>query len=167
MLRARLKMSHLRTIIFPNILAAILLAGCTTNTIPVSPIPTNTIPGMNTNGSPTLEIIPSPTLLFDNHLKPIGVPLLDWKGIPVVPQAIAGEEYQDGSYSYTVNKSMEEGQAFYIQELTPRGWQPLNGGFQRKGDAAVGIFENDVTIINITISPDPNNSGVVVILHNN
>ncbi len=163
--RAGLKMSHLRTIIILFMGVVISMTGCNTNTI-FPPIPTNAAPA--TYIIPTLEIVPSPTLLFDNHLKPIGTPLLDWNNIPIMPQAIAGEEYQDGSYSYTINKSMEEVQAFYIQELIPRGWKPFNGEFERKSDGAVGIFEKDVTIINVTISPDPNNSdGVVVILHNN
>lgn len=157
-------MSRLQMIVFLHLLASISLVGCDAGRIPFPSITATVF--MNGDTRPTIAVSPSPTLPFDDHLRPVGVPLLEWKGIPVMPQAIAGQEYLDGSYSYTVNASMEDVQDFYIQELAPQGWQSPDGGFQGKGVASAGIFEKDGYMIIITIQPDPDHGdGVLVILH--
>jgi hypothetical protein len=117
---------------------------------------------------PTAVVPSSPTPPHSDILNPVGAPLAEWEGIPIMPQAIAGQKYLDGSYSYTISASMDEAQKFYLQEMAARGWRSIDGGFVVKGDGFVAIFEKDINVANITIRPGLGvKGGVVVILHVN
>lgn len=99
-------------------------------------------------------------------MHPVGLPLSDWSGIPVMPHSLNGQEFSDGGYSYTTISSVEDVQDYYLRELSGLGWQLFDIGFTEKGPASVGMFQNDVQLLNITIAPgDETDSLRVVILH--
>jgi hypothetical protein len=48
----------------------------------------------------------------------------EWKGIPIMPNAVAGEESVDGgigSYAFTIKENIATVQSYYINELTKKG----------------------------------------------
>src|SRR5262245_51134769 len=83
-----------------------------------TPIPTET-------SLPTLTNTPEPTITPTKTLVPLtetpsapvlrmpsGTPSSEWEGIPVMPNAIAGEGDSTGYY-FTINASLDEIQKFY------------------------------------------------------
>ena len=117
----------------------------------------------------TLEALPSvaPTFEaiatdFGSMLNPQGAPVQEWNGIPVMPQATAGEEFSErNTYSFKAPVTTQEVQDFYNQKLTALGWkQP----FSLPGGAEGGImaFQKDSSILTVTITPSDN--AVVVLL---
>ena len=53
---------------------------------------------------------------------PQSPPLSEWKGIPVMPQAIAGQE-SDGMYVYKIAVSAQDVKDFYTAQLLSLGWE--------------------------------------------
>lgn len=106
----------------------------------------------------TLQAIPSalPTFQalatdFGNFFNPQGTPVAEWNGIPIMPQATAGQEFDSTTYSFKVGATAQEVQDFYNTQLTGLGWTKsfsMPGG----ADAAVVSFEKDSTSLLITIA---------------
>lgn len=114
----------------------------------------------------TLQALPSlmPTVEafatdFGNTLNPQGTPVQEWKGIPVMPQAIAGQEFGE-TYSFKVNATVQEIQNFYNQELTALGWtQPFE--FPLEAEGGFLFFDKDSSVLTIFITPS---EGSMVVL---
>ncbi|MBN1979569.1 MAG: hypothetical protein JW918_19405 [Anaerolineae bacterium] len=91
----------------------------TTTPMPTStdtPVPTET-PAPETP-TPTA----SPTVAWDGLLpEPRGEPVSEWMGIPVMAEAIAGEEIR-GMYAYTVAVGPKEVETYYIEVMPMFGW---------------------------------------------
>jgi hypothetical protein len=110
----------------------------------------------------TLEALPSGMPNFQGYIDPQGTPAADWKGIPVMPQATAGEAAKDGSsYSFKVNTTIKEAEDFYKSELTKLGW---TSSFSLPGNdtATVLAFQKDSDNLVVTII-DVNGSVVVTL----
>jgi hypothetical protein len=112
--------------------------------------PTEAIPGAQPTQVPVGT--PGPGNIFD----PQGAPLSSWKDIPVMPQAVAGEE-AEGMYSFRVNASIKEVQDYYTAQLPPLGWQLLFSG-----DMPILVFTRNGQTLSVTISEQSN--GTVVLL---
>ena len=105
----------------------------------------------------TLQALPSavPTFealatQFGNFFNPQGTPVSEWNGIPIMPQATAGQEFDSTNYSFRVGVTAQEVQDFYNTQLTNLGWtQPFNipGG----AEAGLMLFEKDGQNLTITI----------------
>jgi hypothetical protein len=117
----------------------------------------------------TLEALPSvaPTIEalatdFGDFLNPQGTPVQEWKGIPIMPQATAGQEFTErDTYSFKAPVTTKDVQDFYNQKLTDLGWkQP----FSVPGGAEGGImtFQKDNSTLVVTITSSDNS--VVVLL---
>ena len=117
----------------------------------------------------TLEALPSvaPTIEalatdFGDFLNPQGTPAQEWKGIPIMPQATAGQEFSErNTYSFKAPVTVKEVQDFYNQKLTALGWsQP----FTLPGGAEGGImtFQKDNSTLVVTITSS--DKSVVVLL---
>jgi hypothetical protein len=106
----------------------------------------------------TLQALPSmaPTLQafatdFGESLNPQGTPVTEWNGIPIMPQATAGQEFDANNYSFKATATVTEAQEFYNEQLTGLGWsQPFSmpGG----EDAAFLLFEKDDKSLTIIIA---------------
>lgn len=99
--------------------------------------------GLATEIAPVQTFIPQ-----GNPLDPQSPPLSEWKGIPVMPQASAGDE-SDGTYSYKVAATVQEAKDFYAARLPPLGWEesismPL-------GDTAFLVYTMGDETLSITI----------------
>ena len=107
----------------------------------------------------TLRALPSmaPTLeALATQLGPLfnpqGTPVTEWNGIPIMPQATAGQEFDATTYSFKATATATEAQEFYNAQLTGLGWtQPFSmpGG----GEAALMLFEKDDKSLTITVAP--------------
>jgi hypothetical protein len=116
----------------------------------------------------TLQALPSaiPSLealatnigdMFD----PQGTPVQEWNGIPIMPQAITGQEFsQNNSYSFKFTGVTKEVQDFYDEQLIALGWsQPFS--FPVEAEGGIMTFQKDNSTLLITITAS---EGSVVVL---
>lgn len=80
---------------------------------------------------------------------PTEKPASEWNGIPIMPQAIAGEG-DSKSYAFTVEATAVEVQSFYEKELGKLGWSLLGAG---EGDTGVVllIFQKGTEVASVSI----------------
>ena len=117
----------------------------------------------------TLEALPSsvPTFealatQFGNTLNPQGTPAQEWRGIPVMPQATAGQEFSENNlYSFKASATTQEVLDFYNEKLKGLGW---NESLNMPGGTEGGFmaFQKDSSILTIVITSSDNS--VVVLL---
>ncbi len=131
-----------------------------------TPIPTETsLPTATNTPEPTYTptqtpIPPSETPSTPDLPMPSGKPASEWEGIPVMPNAIAGEGDSKG-YSFTINATPEEIQNFYEKELGKLGWNMLASG-QGTTNAILLIFMKDTNTFSVSIIPQPD--GIMYVL---
>jgi hypothetical protein len=73
-----------------------------------------------------------------------GKPLPFWSDMPVMPQALAGEE-KSGVYYYYLKASREEVHQYYLQQMPYWGWQLFASGSKTNGDLLIFI-KSHVTV---------------------
>ncbi len=135
-----------------------------------TPVPTATSAPTLTHtpeptGTPTQEptqtpVPPTETPSAPDLPMPSGEPSTEWEGIPVMPNAIAGEGDSTG-YSFTIKATAEEIQSFYETELAKLGWGLFTSG-QGASGATLLMFMKDVSIVSVSIIPQPD--GVMYVL---
>jgi hypothetical protein len=116
----------------------------------------------------TLQALPSavPTFealatQFGNMFDPQGTPIQEWNGLPIMPQATAGQEFSaNNSYSFRATGTTADVQNFYTQQLTTLGWsQPFN--FPVEAEGGIMTFQKDSSTLVVTIT---SSDGTVVVL---
>ncbi len=55
-------------------------------------------------------------------LDPTGKPVGNWNGIPILPQATVGEEFNKSNYGFQFNVTAADVQTFYTDRLHTLGW---------------------------------------------
>jgi hypothetical protein len=100
---------------------------------------------------PSLEAFATNMPDIQGMINPQGTPVSEWKGIPVMSQATAGEENTDSTtYSYKADATVKEAQDFYGTELKNLGWTTfLNVPSDANG--SIQIFQNDSSNLVVTI----------------
>ena len=126
-----------------------------------SAIPAETLQALP-SAVPTLEALASALPDFGNMLNPQGTPVQEWNGIPIMPQAIAGQEFtENNTYSFKAPVTTTEVQDFYTQQLAIAGWtQPFSVPVEAEGGIMTFQKDNGSLLITITSSE----GSVVVIL---
>lgn len=137
-----------------------------TNTNP--PTLTHTLPPTSTlTATPTLTDTPKPSITptpTDTPIPPTetpnalgirlpaGEPLSEWKGIPIMPGAIAGEESTEGapSYSFTVNAETSAVTGFYNRELAKLGWRAAAVGTGPTGNL-LALFMKGSDVLSVSV----------------
>ena len=150
-----------------------ILVSCS-NAVPIAPAASATSEALTTMiPAETLQVLPSsaPTLeALDSAvpdpvdiLDPQGNPAQEWRGIPIMPEAIAGQEFAvNNAYSFKVQASAQDVQAFYDERLTPLGWsQPFYSSFDEDGGTMTFRKEGSSLTITVTSSED---SAVVLLV---
>jgi hypothetical protein len=101
---------------------------------------------------------------FGNSLNPEGTPVQEWRGIPIMPQATAGEEFsENNTYSFRVDGTVEEIQSFYDQKLSALGWnQPFE--IPLESDGGFLIYEKDNKVLTVFITPSQGSFVVLLTL---
>jgi hypothetical protein len=110
---------------------------------------------------PSLEAIASQFPDLGNFFNPQGTPVSEWKGIPIMSQATAGQEFAESSiYSYKVTATIEEVQQYYKTELEKLGWKSF---FNMPSDSggSVQVYQKDGSVLTITIV---NTDGNIVVM---
>ena len=109
----------------------------------------------------TIEAVASEMPDFGNMFDPQGEPVSEWKGIPIMAQATAGQEHDANNYSFKFSGATQEAVEFYNTEMVKLGWSSM---FSMPGDAngALLSFQKDDTILTITIVTTDNSTVVVL-----
>ena len=149
-------MSRLSKILLGSVISLFILS-CTLVTKPIndaekaastvkafaSALPIETIEALSTNiPVQTIEAFPSSIPDYGNYFSPTGTPADQWNDIPIMPQAIAGQEFNDKTYSYTVPLSAIDVQTFYNQKMEELGWSS-SFGFQATEEGGFLLFQKD------------------------
>lgn len=110
----------------------------------------------------TLEALPSSmpqleTALpnVENMFNPKGTPVSNWKDIPIMDGATAGQEFSDTSYSFATPSTPADVQTFYNAKMKDLGWSSLFGS-SVTNDGGLLLFQKDKTALTITIVKNPN-----------
>ena len=157
--------------LFPLFLFAFLIACSTTapqslltptvTFTPVSsetPVPSNTpVPTVAPTHTPAL----TPTEDILSSLVPVGEPAGEWNGIPIMPDAIAGEDDGNG-YRFTIQAESEEIQKYYALELSNLGWELLTVGHGENG-AFLMFFTGSEGTLSVSIIPNGENVIVMIV----
>ena len=103
-----------------------------TATLPATdtPAPTDT-PAASETPNP-LAGLPLPFMNLggglQEYLNPVGQPVQTWNGIPIMPEATAGQEYKPGQvYGFKAAATLAQGVKFYVSKISALGYS-LNGG---------------------------------------
>ncbi len=96
--------------------------------------------------------IPSGLPDVTQYLNPQGKPVSDWNGVPIMPQATAGQEFSKSTYSYRVSGvDANTIQGFYNDKLKAQGWtSPFS--VQGGGTGGVMLFTKQSQVLSITIT---------------
>ena len=105
---------------------------------------------------PTLQALGSAVADPVDVLDPQGDPAQEWRRIPIMPEAIAGQEFAvNNAYSFKVQASAQDVQGFYDERLTQLGWsQPFESPFDENGGMMTFRKERSSLAINVTPSED-------------
>jgi hypothetical protein len=92
---------------------------------------------------------------------PQGEPVAEWNGIPIMPQATAGQEHDANNYSFKFTGTVKEAQDFYDAKMKDLGWSSM---FSMPGDAngAVLVFQKDQKLLTVTIAKTDNDTVVIL-----
>ncbi len=94
-----------------------------------TPAPTATIAPADTQAAGSGSIPFSNLANISQYFNPVGQPAPDWNGIPVMPAATAGQEYQGGQvYSFKANATIAQAVSFYQSKLPALGYQSFMPG---------------------------------------
>jgi len=106
-----------------------------------------------TQAAPLGTLIADPSAIpdFENFFDPQGAPVAEWNGIPVMPQATTGQEFNSNTYSFKANATAQEAQDFYNEQMINLGWSHT---ISMPGDAegAILVFSKESRIATITIT---------------
>lgn len=124
------------------------------------PAPTATLPPAPTEKPTQAPLAPTQTVDVAAMLQPQGTPAADWKGIAIMPGALAGQD--DGSsYTFTIQATPAEIQSFYEENLGPLGWEVFASGAGDTGAAMLIFMKGDAMI---TFAVLPQADGISVVL---
>jgi hypothetical protein len=92
---------------------------------------------------------------------PQRTPVQEWRGIPILPEATAGQEFsENNTYSFKANVTAKDVQDFYTEKLGALGWnQPFSLPIQAEGGLLV--FQKEQSSLAITVT---SSEGSVVVL---
>ena len=129
----------------------------------VSVIPVETLQALPSS-IPTLEALASAMPDFGNMFNPQGTPVQDWRGIPIMPEAIAGQEFsENNTYSFKASATVKDVQDFYNEKLTALGWnQPFS--FPLEAEGGLMVFRKDNSSLAITITTSEGSVVVLLVL---
>jgi hypothetical protein len=111
------------------------------------------INALTTQAAPLGTLIANPSLIpnVGDYFNPQGTPVAEWNGIPIMPQATAGQEHDQANYSFKFTGTVQEAQDFYNSSLETLGWSNM---LSMPGDeqGALLVFQKESGILTITIT---------------
>ncbi len=133
-----------------------------TPTLTFTPRPTITSMPTETPGAPTA------TLNAAGLVLPTGKPLEEWNDIPIMPNAIAGDESQNSNktdYTFTIRGDIQKVVDYYGEQLWLRRWD-LYAESEGAPNSKILFFskDNDQLSIFVTIADKPNRLLLVMLV---
>jgi hypothetical protein len=110
----------------------------------------------------TLEALPSVMPEVTQYLNPTGTPVTTWNNIPIMSQAIAGQEFNKNTYSFKASGvTATDVQTFYTDQMKTLGW---SSSFSAQGGSQSGtmLFTKDSNVLSIVVTTS--DKDVVVLL---
>lgn len=98
----------------------------------------------------TLQALPSEIAQFGNYFDPQGTPVAEWNGIPIMPQATAGQEFDANNYSFKFTGTAKEAADFYNSNLTTTGWSSMVTTSDEQG--ALLVYSKEDKFLTVTVS---------------
>lgn len=134
------------------------VAPTATETPVPSPTTTNTPPPSLT---PTTKPTHTPTVDPIEALMPVGDPAAEWQGIPIMPEAVAGEG-DSSSYRFAIEATKFEIQAYYNREMGKLGWETFATGTNDAGEVIMIMYSkgDEITTISFLKGPD----GLIIVM---
>jgi len=102
----------------------------------------------------TVESIASEIPNFENFnfFDPQGEPVDSWNDIPIMSEAIAGQEFPDSNtYSFKVDATPQDIQEFYSGQLADLGWETVLN-LPMGDDGGILSYSKDSSFLTVTIS---------------
>lgn len=112
------------------------------------------------SAAPTIEALAT---TFGDVFNPQGTPLQEWNGVPIMPQATAGQEFTQNNthiYSFKANATTKEVQDFYNAKMTALNWKERYT-LPSMAEGGLMAFQKGSSVLTITITPS---EGSVVVL---
>src|SRR6266508_1980499 len=100
---------------------------------------------------PTFEALASAIPDFGKYFDPQGTPAAEWNGIPIMPQATAGQEFDEKTYSFKAKVTVQEVYDFYNQQLVSLGWSQSVSLPATDAGGLLGFSKED-TVLTITVT---------------
>lgn len=95
---------------------------------------------------------PAPTATTDlTVFLPEGEPLESWNTIPIMPEAVAGEESDSNSYSFSIAASPDEILAYYEVEMGKIGYTLLAVGKGDVNNNMILIFQDAQGVFTMSV----------------
>lgn len=143
------------------LLLILILAACSNFRQP-SPtaVPTLTLAVLSTLAPTNTSVRPTQAPDVVSSLIPEGQPASEWNGIPIMPDAIAGEGDEE-SYVFTIRATPQQVQEYYQLELGKLGWQPFATG---NGDSSLMLMFTNNASATLTVSIMAKGDEVLVLL---
>jgi hypothetical protein len=112
-------------------------------------------PEVKETGTAFVISVPTPTLALgtptpEGEFQLGGTPLANWRGVPIIPGAIAGQEESE-TYRFIVDASIQEIKAYYQGELTPMGWKADKTGYGEGANLIIS-FSKDQQKLRVSMS---------------
>lgn len=93
-----------------------------------------------------------------SDFSPTDKPLVDWNGIPIMPEAIAGQQVNNYTYTFKVPVDSGSIESFYSDKLKSLGWNLADSRWQ-------GLkFTKDKNVMLVTLAPATDMESWVVTL---
>lgn len=107
--------------------------------------------------------IPTDLPEFDefNYFNPQGTPLDMWNEIPIMPNATAGQEFNESTYSFKVAETPEAVKDYYKAELANRGWDSAFD-LPIESDGGLMLYSRGDNLLTITITLSDGETVVVL-----
>jgi hypothetical protein len=112
------------------------------------------------SSAPSLPSLPN----VGGFLNPTGIPATAWNGIPIMTQAISGQEFTKSTYGYKLPvMDQAEIESFYDQKLQSLGWKSeFTASTGEHG--GILVFNKDSQVLTITVTTQDQDLLVLMIL---
>jgi len=114
--------------------------------------------------APSLEAFATNLPDVGNIMDPQGTPVQEWRDIPVMPDATAGQDFPENDiYSFRIDATTAEIEDFYKEKMTALGWsQPFDATTQ--GDVGIVFFQKGNNALTVTIMSSEGSTVVILTL---
>jgi hypothetical protein len=100
------------------------------------------------------------------YFHPVGTPLSSWNGVPIMPQATAGQEFNAQIYSFVASANLSQAQQFYAAQAAALSFVNApatgSGGSGSQATHDVTFYSYKISIILTSFDSDPDHVIVVI-----